>query len=213
MVDMDKVRVFLVDDHPLIRLAMRRILEADEHFLVVGEADNAEEALERLNSLDTDMVVMDIQLPGMDGVEATRQLKSRFDHLKVVIVSAFGQEYLIPSIEAGADGYMMKGLASEDVVQGLLQAAQGVPPIDASLTRLLMDQAAADQQARSGPNLSPRQREVLRHVADGLTSKAIASDLAISSTTLKREFRKVFELLGVNDRAHAIAEAYRRDII
>ena len=213
MVDMDKIRVFLVDDHPLIRLAMRRILEADEHFLVVGEADNAEESLERLNTLDTDMVVMDIQLPGMDGVEATRQLKSRFSHLKVVIVSAYGQEYLIPSIEAGADGYMMKGLASENVVQGLLQSAQGVPPIDASLTRHLMDQAAAGPQTRSGPSLSLRQREVLRLVADGLTSKAIASDLAISSTTLKREFRKVFELLGVNDRAHAIAEAYRRNII
>ena len=213
MVDMNKVRVFLVDDHPLIRLAMRRILEADEHFLVVGEADNAEESLERLNTLDTDMVVMDIQLPGMDGVEATRQLKSRFGHLKVVIVSAFGQEYLIPSIEAGADGYMMKGLASEHVVQGLLQAAQGVPPIDASLTRHLMDQAAADVQTRSGPPLSLRQQEVLKLVADGLTSKAIASNLAISSTTLKREFRKVFELLGVNDRAHAIAEAYRRNII
>jgi len=212
MVDMDKIRVFLVDDHPLIRLAMRRILEADEHFLVVGEADNAEESLERLNTLDTDMVVMDIQLPGMDGVEATRQLKSRFGHLKVVIISAFGQEYLIPSIEAGADGYMMKGLAAENLVQGLRQAAQGVPPIDSSLTRHLMDQAAADPQ-QSGPSLSLRQQEVLKLVADGLTSKAIASNLAISSTTLKREFRKVFELLGVNDRAHAIAEAYRRNII
>ena len=210
---MEKLRVFLVDDHPLMRLALRRILEADAHFLVVGHSDNAEEALDRLDTLATDMVVMDILLPGMDDVEATRQLKARHPQLKVVIVSAYGEEYLIPSINAGADGYMMKGLAAELMVQGLLQAAEGIPPIDANLTRHLMNRAAAGPPDRVGPSLSPRQQEVLRHVSVGLTSKEIASRLFISPTTLKRDFRNIFELLGVNDRAHAIAEAYRRNLI
>ena len=209
---METIRVFVVEDHPLMRLAMRRLLESDDHFVVVGEADNAEESLDQLDSLAADMVIMDIQLPGIDGVEATRRLKARHDDLKVVIVSAYGEEYLIPSIEAGADGYMLKGLESEEMISGLLRAAQGMPPIDAGLTRHLMNRAAA-AETRNGPSLSPRQNEVLRLVADGLASKEIASRLYISSTTLKREFRNIFGQLGVNDRAHAIAEAYRRELI
>ncbi|MCH8282707.1 MAG: response regulator transcription factor [Chloroflexi bacterium] len=210
---MDKIRVFLVEDHPMMRIAMRTILEASERFSIVGEANNAEESIEIIDTVPTDMVVMDIQLPGIDGVEATRQLKARHGHLKVVIMSAFGEEYLIPSIEAGADGYMMKGLAPNEVVDGLLQAAAGTPPIDQTLTRHLMNRAADGESARVGPSLSTRQQEVLRRVSDGLTSKEIASGLSISGTTLKREFRNIFEALGVNDRAHAIAEAYRRDLI
>ena len=207
---MEVIRVFLVDDHALIRLAMRRVLEADEHFIVVGEASNAEESLIRLETIAADMVVMDIQLPGMNGVEATRRLKARHRDLKVVIVSAFGEEYLVPSIEAGADGFMSKGLISEMVVEGLLRAAEGIPPIDPSLTRHLMDQAVSE---RVGDPLSERQREMLKLVAQGLSSKEIALQLFISGTTLKREFRKVFDQLGANDRSHAIAEAYRRGLI
>ena len=210
---MDELRVFLVDDHPLIRVAMSRILAADGRFIIVGETDNAEDAVRILDTLHADLVVMDIQLPGMDGVAATRELKARHDDLKVVILSAFGDKYLLPSIEAGADGYMMKGLAPDQIAQSLLQAAEGMPPIDAALTRQLMDHAATGQRSHAGATLTSRQQETLRMVSEGLTSKEIASRLSISGTTLKREFRKIFEALGVNDRAHAIAEAYRMDLI
>ncbi len=210
---MANLRVYLVDDHPLMRMALRRILESDQRFVVVGESDTAEECLTAVAALATDLVVMDIQLPGIDGVEATRRLKSQDANLKVVIVSAYGEEYLIPSIDAGADGYMMKGLEPKAMIEGLLQAAEGTPPIDSNLTRLLMDRAAAGPRESSGPSLSERQHEVLRHVSDGLSSKEIASLLSISNTTLKRDFRNIFEVLGVNDRAHAIAEAYRRALI
>ena len=210
---MSNLRVYLVDDHPLMRIAWRRILESDQRFVVVGESDTAEECLAAVDTIAADMVVMDIQLPGIDGVEATRQLKSQHANLKVVIVSAHGEEYLIPSIDAGADGYMMKGLEPKELIEGLLQAAEGTPPIDSNLTRLLMDRAAAGPRESSGPSLSDRQHEVLRHVSDGLSSKEIASRLSISNTTLKRDFRNIFEALGVNDRAHAIAEAYRRELI
>ena len=210
---MDKIHVFLVEDHPLIRLAMRRLLEQDGNFLVVGEASNAEEALERLGTLPADMVVMDIRLPGMDGVEATRRLKLHHPHLKVVIMSAFGEEYLVPSIEAGADGYMMKGLTADEVLHGLVQAARGLPPIDAALTRHLMNRSVTGSATQLAPFLSPRQREVLRLVSNGLTTKEIANSLSVSSPTIKREFRKIFELFGVKDRAHAISEAYRHGLV
>jgi DNA-binding NarL/FixJ family response regulator len=210
---MENLRVFLVDDHPLMRMALRRVLESDQRFVVVGESDTAEECLSGMNTIATDLVVMDIQLPGIDGVEATRRLKSQHPELKVVIISAYGEEYLIPSIDAGADGYMMKGLEPKAMVEGLLQAAEGTPPIDSNLTRHLMDRAAAGPMESSGPSLSDRQQEVLKHVSDGLSTKEIASLLSISNTTLKRYFRNIFEVLGVNDRAHAIAEAYRRELI
>ena len=210
---MPNLRVYLVDDHPLMRMALRRILEFGQRFVVVGASDTAEDCLTAVAALGTDMVVMDIQLPGIDGVEATRRLKSQDAKLKVVIVSAYGEEYLISSIDARAEGYMMKGLEPKAMIEGLFQAAEGTPPIDSNLTRLLMDRAAAGPREHSGPSLSDRQHEVLRHVSDGLSSKEIASLLSISNTTLKRDFRNIFEVLGVNDRAHAIADAYRRELI
>ena len=154
---MENLRVYLVDDHPLMRMALRRILEFDPLFIVIGESDNAEECLTTVTTMDVDMVVMDIQLPGLDGVEATRQLKAQHPGLKVVIVSAYGEEYLLPSIAAGADGYMMKGQEPSAMIEGLLQAAEGTPPIDSALTRHLMDGAAAGPRDSSGPSLSDRQ--------------------------------------------------------
>ena len=210
---MPNLRVYLVDDHPLMRMALRRILESGQRFVVVGASDTAEDCLTAVAALGTDMVVMDIQLPGIDGVEATRRLKSQDAKLKVVIVSAYGEEYLISSIDPRAEGYMMKGLEPKAMIEGLFKAAEGTPPIDSNLTRLLMDRAAAGPREHSGPSLSDRQHEVLRHVSDGLSSKEIASLLSISNTTLKRDFRNIFEVLVVNDPAHAIAEAYRRELI
>ena len=203
-------RVFLVDDHPLIREGMRLHLEAEGHFLVVGEANSGEEALELLDTPFADVVVMDIQLPGINGVEATRRLKVRHPDLKVVIVTAFGQEYLMSSILAGADGYLVKTSGPRELARGLLQAAQGHCPVDVTVTRHLVDQAVSGAPRSNHLLLSPRQQDVLRLVGEGVSSKELASRLCISRTTLKREFRNIFDTLGVNDRAHAVAEAGRR---
>ena len=207
------LRVFLVDDHPLMKEALRRLLEVNEGFVVVGEAETAEDALESLSSISVDMVVMDIRLPGMDGVEATRRLKAQYSDLKVVVVSAYGEEYLLQSIEAGADGYLLKTLAPDELAHSLLQAAQGQSPVDINLTRHLMDKAAASESLDSSTSLSPRQVDILRLVSEGISSKELAPQLFISQTTLKREFRNIFDQLGVNDRAHAVAEAYRKQLI
>jgi len=139
----ENLRVYLVDDHLLMRMALRRILESDPLFIVISESDNAEECLTAVTTMDVDMVVMDIPLPGLGGVEATRQLKAQHPGLKVVIVSAYGEEYLIPSIDACADGYIMKGQEPSAMIEGLLQVDEGMPTIDSTLTRHLMDRASA----------------------------------------------------------------------
>jgi len=209
----ERIRVLLVDDHPMVREGMRRLLEGDGGFEVVAEVDSVEGALEALERATAEIVVMDIQLPGVDGVEGTRLLKAKYPEVKVVIVSAHGEDYLVPSIDAGADGYLLKTLAPVELVKSMHQVALGQSPVDAALTRHLMDQAAA-AKATDGAGLpTERQQDVLKLVAEGLSSKELASRLYISQTTLKREFRNIFNLLGVNDRAHAVAEAYRRHLI
>jgi DNA-binding NarL/FixJ family response regulator len=140
-------------------------------------------------------------------------MKARYPDLKVVIVSAYGEDYLVPSIDAGADGYLLKTLAPSELVKSMHQAALGQSPVDAALTRHLMNQAASGKATEGENQPTERQQEVLKLVADGFSSKELAARLYISQTTLKREFRNIFNLLGVNDRAHAVAEAYRRKLI
>ena len=209
----NRISLMLVDDHPMIREGMRRLLESDSSFEVVGEVDSVEAALEGLDRIKADIVVMDIQLPGVDGVEGTRRLKEKYPEVKVVIVSAYGEDYLVPSIDAGADGYLLKTLTPDEVLKSMHQAALGQSPVDAALTRHLMNQAAAGKGSDGDGMPTERQQDVLKLVAEGLSSKELAGRLFISQTTLKREFRNIFNLLGVNDRAHAVAEAYRRNLI
>ncbi len=209
----ERIRVLLVDDHPMVREGMKRLLEGEGGFEVVGEVDSVEEALVELARGRTEIVVMDIQLPGIDGVEGTRMLKAAHPEVKVVIVSAYGEDYLVPSIDAGADGYLLKTLPPGELVKSMHQAALGQSPVDSALTRHLMNQAAAGKASDGEGMPTERQQDVLKLVANGLSSKELASRLYISQTTLKREFRNIFNLLGVNDRAHAVAEAYRRSLI
>ena len=209
----ERIKVLLVDDHPMVREGMKRLLEGEGGFEVVGEVDSVEEALVELERRRTEIVVMDIQLPGIDGVEGTRMLKAAHPEVKVVIVSAYGEDYLVPSIDAGADGYLLKTLPPGELVKSMHQVALGQSPVDSALTRHLMNQAAAGKGSAGEGMPTERQQDVLKLVANGLSSKELASRLFISQTTLKREFRNIFNLLGVNDRAHAVAEAYRRNLI
>ncbi len=209
----ERIRVLLVDDHPMVREGMKRLLEGEGGFEVVGAVDSVEEALVELERGRTEIVVMDIQLPGINGVEGTRMLKAAHPEVKVVIVSAYGEDYLVPSIDAGADGYLLKTLPPGELVKSMHQAALGQSPVDSALTRHLMNQAAAGKASDGEGMPTERQQDVLKLVANGLSSKELASSLYISQTTLKREFRNIFNLLGVNDRAHAVAESYRRSLI
>ena len=197
------VRVFLVDDHPLVREGIRRLLETEEGIAVVGEAATAEESFAQVSAQAVDVVLMDIRLPGMDGLEATRQLKDKRPDLKVIILSSFGNEYLAQAIDAGANGYMLKSATRSELTDAVAQAADGHWPLAKELPPI------APYPAR----LSRRQREILRLIANGVPSKEIETTLKIGHATVARDLRHSFNLLGVNDRAHAVAEALKRGLL
>ena len=213
MTAMAKTRVFLVDDHPVVRAGMRQLLEVDGRISVVGEADSGEKALEQFNGCPADVVLMDIWLPGMDGIEATRQLRVRYPDLKVIVLSAFGDEYLAEAIEAGAKGYILKTATQPELVHAVVEAAAGRSPVDSTLASKLLDRLVELSTTSPSDSLSGRQQEILRLIADGVASDEIAASLSISDATLTRALRQIFDLLGVDNRAHAVAEAYKRKLL
>ena len=210
---MDPIRVFLVDDHPLIREGMRRLFASESCIVVTGEADSGEEALEKIDETSVDVVLMDIRLQGIDGIETTRRLRAQCPDLKVIVVSSFGREYLAQAIEAGAAGYVLKTATQLDIVQAVIQAQSGQYPLDPSLVTGLVGQLAEILKTPRGLGLSSRQIEILRLISDGVPSKVITTTLAISAATLSRQLRSVFNVLGVDNRSHAVAEAQRRNFI
>ncbi len=210
---MDPVRVVLVDDHPLIREGMRRLFASESRIVVTGEADSGEEALEKIDDTSVDVVLMDIRLQGIDGIETTRRLRAQYPGLKIIMVSSFGREYLAQAIEAGAAGYVLKTATQLEIVQAVIQAKSGQYPLDPSLVTGLVGQLAEILKAHRGLGLSSRQIEILRLIADGVPSKIITKTLAISAATLSRQLRSVFNVMGVDNRAHAVAEAQRRNLI
>ena len=159
------------------------------------------------------MVLMDIQLPGMDGIEATRLLKEKRPQLPVVLLTSFEDEYLDKAIEVGASGYILKWSTVEQVLQALRSASMGQVPVDPSLTKRLFDEVRELRKSSGRSILNDRQVEVLKLVANGTRYKEIANRLFISETTVNREMRNIFNNLGVNDAAHAISDAYRRGIL
>ncbi len=210
---MSKIRVFLVDDHPVVREGIHQLLELDERISVVGEAGDAEEAVEEIGVSIPQVVLMDIKLPGADGIEATRRLKDRVPESRVVILSSFGDQYLTQAIEAGACGYILKTASQPELVLAVVQAANGQSPVDPCLSGDLFAQVAKLAKGAQSGGLSTRQHEILVMAANGSSSRDIEGHLFVSEATVKREFRNIFDALGVNDRVQAVAEAYRRKII
>ena len=210
---MSKIRVFLVDDHPVAREGTRRLLGVDGEIAVVGEADSAEEMLKQVEFCTPEVVLMDVQLPGISGIEATRQLKEGHPEVRVVILSAFGHEYLSQAIEAGADGYVLKTASQTELSGAVKQVAGGGSPIDRELMGKLLGQFTELAKRSQSQGLKQRQLTILQGIAQGVPSKKLCAQLAISDATFKRDIRSVFDYLGVDDRAQAVAEAYKRKLL
>lgn len=209
----EAIPIFLVDDHAVVREGIRRLLELDGDVVIVGEADSAEEALNQLRFCAPKVVLMDIRLPGISGIEATRHIKAQHPDLRVLILSAFGDEHLAQAIEAGADGYVLKTTKRAELMEAVRRAAQGHALIDQDLTGNLLNQFAKLFKNSQVQGLKQRQLVILKRVSEGASSKKIAVELSISDATFKRDMRRIFDHFGVNDRAQAVAEAYKRSLL
>jgi DNA-binding NarL/FixJ family response regulator len=195
------IRVLLAEDHAVVRGGLLQLLGDIEEFEVVGAASGGEEAVRLAAAHTPDVVLMDLEMPGIDGIEATRRIREADPDVNVVVLTAFSDRgRILDAIDAGAVGYLLKDAEPEDLIRGLQAAARGESPLAPKAAQALVA-ARADQQ--SDPELTPREREVLALLADGLPNKLIARRLDISEKTVKAHLTNIFQRIGVTDRTQA----------
>lgn len=194
------IGVLLVDDHPLVRAGLAGLLDATDDLRVVGQASDGAGAVEAAVGLAPDVVLMDISMPGVDGIEATRMLFQRGYAGAVVMLTSFAdRDRVVDAVSAGAIGYLLKDSEPSEVLSAVRAAARGHAPLDPRVAGALLPQ----RDAAPGPDLSAREREVLLLVAEGLANKQIAKRLGIAERTVKVHLGNVFRRIGVGDRTSA----------
>lgn len=207
------IKVLLVDDHHVVREGLRRILEMDDAIDVIGEARSGEEAVAKAVALSPDVIVMDLKMPGMDGIAATREIKGKLPDVNVLVLTLYAEDFVKQAMEAGVAGYLLKDSDSEQITRGVHQVYEGLSPIAPSLTRGLVTEFAKLSRSSRSSVLTPRQVDILKLIAEGESGKSIGDHLFLSTSTVKREVRHIFDKLGVNDRAHAVSEAMKRSLL
>jgi DNA-binding NarL/FixJ family response regulator len=204
--DAPVIRVVVVDDHALHRDGTRQILDAHPDLQVVGDASSGEVALAVINQLRPDVVLMDIRLPGMNGIEVTRRIARDHPDIRVLMVSAYDEdEYVRGALEAGAAGYLSKTAPGKELVQAVRSVARGTSVLQSGLTaRLLMSSRTPE---RGAADLSARELAVLTQLAAGLHNREIAEQLSISTRTVDRHCDNIYAKLGVGSRTEAVVRA------
>jgi DNA-binding NarL/FixJ family response regulator len=205
------IRLLLAEDHPVVRAGLERLLGNEADIELVGAAADGAEAVELAGELRPDVVLMDLSMPVMDGIEATRRIVSAHDGaVSVVVLTSFAdREQVIEALDAGASGYLLKDAEPEELVRGIRAAARGEAPLAPRAAREVL---AARSEPRPDADLSTREREVLVLVARGLPNKRIARELEISEKTVKAHLTSVFQRIGVTDRTQAALWAQRNRI-
>ncbi|MFE2484136.1 response regulator [Streptomyces mirabilis] len=206
------ITLLIVDDHPVVRDGLRGMFESAPGFTVLGEAANGVEAVALTASLDPDVVLMDLRMPGGNGVEAIAELTRRGARAKVLVLTTYDTDSdTLPAIEAGATGYLLKDAPREELFTAVRAAAQGRTVLSPAVASRLV--SAVRAPASTQDSLSAREREVLALVAKGTSNREIARVLFISEATVKTHLTHLYAKLGVNDRAAAMAVAYDRGIL
>jgi DNA-binding NarL/FixJ family response regulator len=199
------IRVAIVDDHAVVRGGVEQLLAGEPDIEVVGTAANGEDAHALLSSTAPDVFLMDLSMPGVDGVEATRRILADAPHVHVVVLTSFAdRQRILDALEAGASGYLLKDSDPAQVAEAVRVAAAGESPLDPKAARVLLDARREGQPAAAAAGkLSPREREVLALVGQGLANKQIARRLGIAERTVKAHLTSVFQAIGVTDRTQA----------
>lgn len=208
------IRALIVDDHPVTRDGLRTALELSDEVSIVGEASTGEEAVDRVEQLTPDVVFMDVRMPGIGGIEATRKIRQVSPDTRVILFTVDESRNAISeAIQAGVSGYLLKDASAEELVDAAKHAIEGKAVIHPQLTRAFIEEVQLAEKRVESPPLSRREKEILQKVAYGATTKEVAHDLGISPHTVKTHLERIFEKLGANDRAQAVAIAIRTGIV
>ena len=209
--------MLICDDHAIIRAGLRLILEQEEEFEIVGEAENGEESVRRAARLQPDLVIMDISMPGLSGLEATPRVLEAAPNVRVLILTVHDDEaYFFQALQAGAAGYVLKGASRSELLAAIRLVVHGGVPIPRKLgPHLLNDylERVENGRAPSYEQLSPREREVLRLIAKGRTNKEIAEQLSLSVRTVERHRSSIMTRIGLQNRAELVAYAVRQGFL
>ena len=213
------VRVLLVDDQPLLRQGYRMVLSAQDDLEVVGEAADGAAAVRAAHTLRPDVALMDVRMPGMDGIEATRQIVQQTPDVRVIILTTFDvDQYAFSALRAGASGFLLKNVPPDDLLSGIRAVATGDAVVAPSMTRRLLDAFASHLPDEPDPAerrdsvldvLTEREREVFTLVATGLSNREIAAALVLSEATIKTHIGRILTKLDLRDRVQAVILAYR----
>lgn len=216
----EEIRLLLVDDQRLLRDGLRTILELEGDLQVVGEAEDGQSGLKAFEELTPDVVLMDIRMPGMDGVEATRRMIGRWPEARVIILTTFDDdEYIFEGLRAGALGYLLKDVSGSELAEAIRKVAAGGALIEPSVARKVIAEFARLEPATRSVNvglpepLSEREIEILKLLAQGLSNKEIAKQLFLAEGTVKNYVSNVLSKLGVNDRTQAALRARELELL
>ena len=209
------VKVMIVDDHNLVREGLKAVFAQGDEIDVVGEAGSGEEAIEMVEKVKPDVILMDISMPGINGIQATKQIRDKHPDAKIVILTMLDQEgYMYEAIKAGATGYMLKSTSSDELVNAIQTVNDGKALLHPDATaQLLKEFVTLAQNKAKDYGLSNREMEVLQLLSEGKTNKEIAKALWISEQTVKTHVAHIFDKLGTSDRTETVARALRSGLV
>jgi RNA polymerase sigma factor (sigma-70 family) len=215
----DQVRVLIVDDDDLMRAGLQSVLSSDPSIKVVGEAADGDAGVQAARKLRPDVVLMDVRMPGLDGITATRELTAAVPDAKVVILTTFEEdEYIFSGLEAGAAGFLLKRTRPEELIAGIHTIAAGDSLLSPSvtsrvITRMTREPRQDERALREIDRLTPREQEVLVLIGQGLSNGEIASQLVVEESTVKTHVKRILQKLALRDRVQAVILAYESGIV
>ncbi len=219
------IRILLVDDQPLLRMGFRLILEGEEDLEVVGEASDGAEAVRKVKELEPDVVLMDVRMPAMDGIEATRRITASATNARIIILTTFDlDEYAFSGLQAGASAFLLKDVAPAELVQGVRLVASGDAVVAPRVTQRLLETYVRGGRVHGGQatnpprdplleELTPRETEVLEAIAGGLSNAEIAHKFFLSEATVKTHVRRILTKLHLRDRVQVVVYAYETGLV
>ncbi len=205
-----RINILIADDHPVFRFGLRALLEAQKDMIVMGEAKSGVEAVQMAQSLQPDLLLMDINMPELNGIEATKQITATEPHPAVLIITMFDDDTVFTAMQAGAQGYLLKGAQGDETLRAIRAVANGEVIFSLGVAERMMKFFMRGSRAAASepfPELTPREREILQLLATGLTNTAIAEELFLSPKTIRNQVSNIFGKLQVASRSEAIIKA------